>query len=34
MKVAAGELEWVIFWRDREKGKARTEVKYEGVGGV
>jgi hypothetical protein len=34
MKVAAGELEWVIFWRDREKGKGRTEVKYEGMGGV
>jgi len=34
MKVAAGELEWIVFWRDRERGRARVEVEYEGLAGL
>jgi len=29
MRVAAGELEWVIYWRDQQKGRAKVEVEYE-----
>jgi hypothetical protein len=29
MKVAAGELEWIIYWRDQQIGKAKVSVEYE-----
>jgi hypothetical protein len=28
MKVAAGELEWIMYWRDQEKGRANVDVEY------
>ncbi|CAG8977831.1 hypothetical protein HYALB_00008997 [Hymenoscyphus albidus] len=29
MKVAAGELEWIIYWQDQQKGAAQVNVEYE-----
>lgn len=29
MKAAGGELEWIIYWRDQQRGRAKVQVDYE-----
>jgi hypothetical protein len=31
MKVAAGELDWVINWRGQQRGREQFRVDYEGM---
>jgi len=31
MKVAAGELDWVINWRGQQRGREQFTVEYDGM---